>query len=139
MARLARLDPQTQPTTAENGNAEAQEAPMTVKAEPPAAEAAEGGSSADDATGTITTTTASTTAEATSDAALDAAGKSPKFQRCWEAVEKHGWDTDAWIALMTEVQQLPIADARAYYDKFLAQFPTSVRFLLPLSRGRTHR
>lgn len=59
----------------------------------------------------------------------DAASKSPQFMKNWEAIGKNEWDTDAWVALMTDVQALPITEARGYYEKFLAQFSTSVRNL----------
>ncbi|CAH0476750.1 unnamed protein product [Peronospora belbahrii] len=53
---------------------------------------------------------------------------SPKFKRCVDAVEKDKWNSDAWIALMNEVQLLPIAEARKYYETFLTQFATSGRW-----------
>ncbi|RLN98833.1 hypothetical protein BBJ28_00001419 [Nothophytophthora sp. Chile5] len=56
------------------------------------------------------------------------AQRSPKFKRCWAAVEKDAWNTDAWIALLNEVQLLPVAEARVFYDKFLTRFPTSGRW-----------
>lgn len=55
------------------------------------------------------------------------ANATPKLKRCLDAVETDVWNTDAWLALMSEVQQLPIADARAHYERFLERFPTSVR------------
>ncbi|KAI9922563.1 hypothetical protein PsorP6_000094 [Peronosclerospora sorghi] len=54
--------------------------------------------------------------------------RSPKFKRCIAAVEKNIWNADAWIALMNEVQSLPIAEARKHYETFLTQFPTSGRW-----------
>lgn len=60
------------------------------------------------------------------DAELPIANRSAKFKRAWTAVGKDAWNADAWLALMAEAQQLPIAEARGWYDKFLAQFPTSV-------------
>ncbi|KAG6582781.1 cleavage stimulation factor subunit 3-like [Phytophthora cinnamomi] len=54
--------------------------------------------------------------------------RTPKFKRCVAAVEKDAWNGDAWIALMNEVQQLPVAEAREHYEAFLAQFPTSGRW-----------
>ncbi|RLN51161.1 hypothetical protein BBJ29_005882 [Phytophthora kernoviae] len=54
--------------------------------------------------------------------------RSPKFRRCHAAVEKDQWNADAWIALMNEVQLLPVAEAREHYEQFLKQFPTSGRW-----------
>ena len=54
--------------------------------------------------------------------------RSPKFKRCLNAVDKDKWNSDAWIALMNEVQLLPIAEAREYYETFLTQFATSGRW-----------
>ncbi|KAF1778799.1 Tetratricopeptide repeat [Phytophthora cactorum] len=54
--------------------------------------------------------------------------RTPKFKRCVAAVEKDQWNADAWIALMNEVQLLPIAEAREHYEAFLKQFPTSGRW-----------
>lgn len=62
------------------------------------------------------------------DDALATDNKSPKFQRCWAAVEANQWNADAWIALLNEVQLLPIAEARAYYERFLEIYPTSGRW-----------
>ncbi|CAI5733354.1 unnamed protein product [Hyaloperonospora brassicae] len=53
---------------------------------------------------------------------------SPKFKRCSAAVAQNKWDTDAWVALMEEVQLLPIAEAREHYEAFLAQFATAGRW-----------
>ncbi|CAH0487913.1 unnamed protein product [Peronospora farinosa] len=53
---------------------------------------------------------------------------SPKFKRCVAAVDKDKWNAYAWIALMNEVQMLPIAEAREYYEAFLTQFATSGRW-----------
>ncbi|TYZ67867.1 hypothetical protein PybrP1_002404 [[Pythium] brassicae (nom. inval.)] len=61
-------------------------------------------------------------------AAVRIAERSPKFKRALAAVEKEPWDTDAWAALMGEVQQLPAAEARVHYEAFLARFPTSGRW-----------
>ncbi|KAF1316000.1 Cleavage stimulation factor subunit 3-like, partial [Globisporangium splendens] len=52
----------------------------------------------------------------------------PKFKRCLVAVEKDQWNADAWIALMNEVQLLPVVEARAHYEKFLELYPTSGRW-----------
>ncbi|KAG3109676.1 hypothetical protein PI124_g10933 [Phytophthora idaei] len=54
--------------------------------------------------------------------------RTPKFKRCVAAVEKDQWNADAWIALMNEVQLLPIVEAREHYEAFLKQFPTSGRW-----------
>lgn len=54
--------------------------------------------------------------------------RTPKFKRCLTAVESDQWNADAWIALMNEVQLLPIADAREHYEAFFMQFPTSGRW-----------
>ncbi|ETI36450.1 hypothetical protein, variant 1 [Phytophthora nicotianae P1569] len=54
--------------------------------------------------------------------------RTPKFKRCVAAVEKDQWNADAWIALMNEVQLLPITEAREHYEAFLKQFPTSGRW-----------
>ncbi|TDH72901.1 hypothetical protein CCR75_006670 [Bremia lactucae] len=54
--------------------------------------------------------------------------RSPKFKRCLAAIETDQWNTDAWIALLNEVQLLPIAEAREHYETFLKQFPTSGRW-----------
>ncbi|KAG1707219.1 hypothetical protein DVH05_026413 [Phytophthora capsici] len=54
--------------------------------------------------------------------------RTPKFKRCLAAVEKDQWNADAWIALMNEVQLLPIDEAREHYEAFLKQFPTSGRW-----------
>lgn len=57
----------------------------------------------------------------------DDSKQTPKFKRCLAAIEKDRWNADAWIALMNEVQQMPIAEARAHYERFLELYPTSVR------------
>lgn len=57
----------------------------------------------------------------------DDSKQSPKFKRCLAAIEKDHWNADAWIALMNEVQQQPIAEARSHYERFLELYPTSVR------------
>ncbi|EGZ26451.1 hypothetical protein PHYSODRAFT_327351 [Phytophthora sojae] len=54
--------------------------------------------------------------------------RTPKFKRCVAAVEKDAWNADAWIALMNEVQLLPVAEAREHYEAFLKLFPTSGRW-----------
>ncbi|DBA01781.1 TPA: hypothetical protein N0F65_010191 [Lagenidium giganteum] len=54
--------------------------------------------------------------------------KTPKFKRCLAAVDKDRWNSDAWIALMNEVQQLSIDEARAYYERFLDLYPSSGRW-----------
>ncbi|KAH7491934.1 Cleavage stimulation factor subunit 77 [Phytophthora ramorum] len=54
--------------------------------------------------------------------------RSPKFKRCMAAVDKDPWNADAWIALLNEVQQLPVGEGREHYEKFLSQFPTSGRW-----------
>ncbi|KAL7998552.1 putative 43kDa postsynaptic protein [Plasmopara halstedii] len=54
--------------------------------------------------------------------------RTPKFKRCLAAVGNDQWNTDAWIALMNEVQLLPIVEAREHYEAFLMQFPTSGRW-----------
>jgi len=54
--------------------------------------------------------------------------RSPKFTRLQAAITKDDWDADAWLALMQEVQQLPVAEAREHYEAFLAQFPSSGRW-----------
>lgn len=51
--------------------------------------------------------------------------RSMKFKRHFAAVEKDQWNADAWTALMTEVQQIPMEEARVYYERFLSLYPTS--------------
>lgn len=69
--------------------------------------------------------------------AAAAAARSPKFRRALAAVEKDPWNADAWVALMSEVQLLPAAEARAHYETFLERFPTSVRATYRYSVGKS--
>ncbi|GLD98713.1 hypothetical protein PINS_up007431 [Pythium insidiosum] len=54
--------------------------------------------------------------------------RSPRFKQLWSTVDKEPWNTDAWLAVMSEVQTLPVDEARPYYDKFFTLFPTSGRW-----------
>jgi hypothetical protein len=57
-----------------------------------------------------------------------AQGKSPRFQKHYEAVQVDPWNVYEWKQLMVEVNKIPsIEEARHFYEMFLEQFPTSVR------------
>ncbi|TMW66509.1 hypothetical protein Poli38472_004274 [Pythium oligandrum] len=54
--------------------------------------------------------------------------RTPRFKRLWTTVEKEPWNTDAWMALMNDVQTFPIDEAREYYEKFFELFPSTGRW-----------
>lgn len=52
--------------------------------------------------------------------------KMVKIDKAIHIVEKDEYNTDAWRVIMNEVKNMPIDDARPYYEKFLTKFPTAV-------------
>lgn len=42
-----------------------------------------------------------------------------------QRLETNPWDTEAWVALLSE-SVLKMSDASSMFERFLAQFPTSV-------------
>lgn len=52
--------------------------------------------------------------------------KKVKIDKAIHIVEKDEFNTDAWRVIMNEVKNMPIDDARAYYERFLTKFPTAV-------------
>jgi tetratricopeptide (TPR) repeat protein len=51
-----------------------------------------------------------------------------KLDKLEERVHADKYDTEAWALIMTEVQSMPINEARQHYERFLTLYPTSGKY-----------
>ena len=51
-----------------------------------------------------------------------------KFARAEKAIETNPFDLEAWGQILREAQARKIDDARQYFERLVAQFPTSGRY-----------
>eukprot|EP01134_Creolimax_fragrantissima_P002889 CFRG2889T1 len=54
--------------------------------------------------------------------------KTDKIERAESRLEEDEWDTDAWMALMAEMQKANIDTVRCYFGRFLTKFPMAARY-----------
>ncbi|KAL9644909.1 hypothetical protein ABK040_005389 [Willaertia magna] len=54
--------------------------------------------------------------------------KNEKIDNAEARIELNKYDTEAWTILLSEVQEMDIVEARAYYERFFEIFPTAARY-----------